>query len=70
MGDISVSPGDLVIADGTGVVFVPANIAEDVIRQAEKIVAREKLMAEDVLSGQPVTEVMGKDYETMLGTQD
>ena len=70
VGDVIVSPGDLVIADGTGVVFVPANIAEDVIGRAEKIVAREKLMAEDVLSGQPVTEVMGKDYETMLGTQD
>ncbi len=26
------------------------------------------LMSADVLAGQPVTEVMGKNYETMLGT--
>ena len=70
VGDISVPPGDLVIADGSGVVFVPADIAGKVIAIAEKIVSREQLMSSDVLAGQPVTEVMGKNYETMLGTQD
>ena len=70
VGDVSVSAGDLVIADGTGVVFVPAAIAADVLDKAEQIVARERLMAEDITAGQPVTDVMGKDYETLLGTQD
>ena len=70
VGDVTVAAGDLVIADGTGVVFVPAGIAEEVLAAAEKIVAREKLMSDDVRAGHPVTEVMGKDYETMLGTQD
>jgi len=36
---------------------------------AERVVAREKLMVSAVQSGQAVSEVMGKDYETMLGTQ-
>ena len=70
VGDIAVTPGDLVIADGTGVVFLPAAVAEDVVGIAEKIVAREKRMSEDVLTGQPVTEVMGKDYETLLRTRE
>ena len=70
VGGLSVAPGDLVIADGTGVVFVPAESAEAVIAKAEKITAREQLMSADVLAGQPVTEVMGRDYETLLGTQE
>ncbi len=70
VGDVDVASGDLVIADGTGVVFVPANVAEKVIAIAEKVVSREQLMSADVAAGRPVTEVMGKDYETMLGTQD
>ena len=70
VGDINVSAGDLVIADGTGVVFVPIGIAEVVIEKAEKIVALEKSMCERVLTGQPITKVMGKDYETLLETQN
>lgn len=70
VGDIAVAPGDLVIADGTGVVFVAAAIAAQALAAAERIAARERLMSADVLAGRPVTEVMGRDYETMLGTQE
>ena len=70
IGDVAVAPGDLVIADGTGVVFVPADIAGKALTIAEMITERERFMSADVLSDHPVTEVMGKDYETMLGTQD
>lgn len=70
VGDVTVAPGDLVIADGTGVVFVLIDIAGKVMAIAEKIASREQLMSADVLAGQPVTDVMGKGYETMLGTQD
>lgn len=69
IGNVHVEPGDLVVADGTGVVFVPAGLAEEVISVAERIAARERLMTEFVKSGEPVTQVMGKDYESMLGTQ-
>jgi 4-hydroxy-4-methyl-2-oxoglutarate aldolase len=69
IGEVSVNPGDLVIADGSGVVFIPAEMADKVLDAAESVVAREKLMVEAVKKGEPVTAVMGKDYETMLGTQ-
>jgi len=66
IGRIDVAPGDLVLADGSGVAFLAAAKAEEIIKGAEQIAAREALMKEAVLRGDPVTEVMGRDYETML----
>lgn len=63
---VTVQPGDLVIADGSGIAFVPQSMAEAVIDAAERIAGREAAMAKDLLSGRPVTEVMGADYEHML----
>jgi regulator of RNase E activity RraA len=54
----TVHPGDAVLADRNGVVFVPAVQLYRVLSLAERIVARESAMAEAVLAGQPVTEVM------------
>ena len=53
-----VYPGDAVLADDNGVVFIPADELERVISLAERIVAREQGMADAVRAGQPVTEVM------------
>jgi regulator of RNase E activity RraA len=66
IGGIQVSPGDLVLADGSGVVFVPAERAEEVVQTAETILRREALMANDIDSGKPIGEVLGADYEDML----
>ena len=66
VGNSQVVPGDLVIADGSGVVFVPAGKAEEIITIAERIAEKERLMTEDVLQGKPVSEVMGTNYENML----
>lgn len=63
---VEVDPGDLVIADGSGVVFIPFSLAESVIESAEKIVEQEAIMANLIRKGNPVSEVMGKKYETML----
>ena len=63
---ITVNPGDLVLADWSGVLILPADRAEEIIAAAEDIAAREALMTKDVLAGKPVTEVMGINYETML----
>jgi len=64
--DVPVSPGDFVVADGTGVVFVAARDIEAVLEAAEAIAARERAMVASLNQGQPVTQVMGKGYETML----
>jgi len=41
MCGVAVNPGDLVIADWSGVVFIPAARAEEVLGAAEEIFARE-----------------------------
>lgn len=66
VGDVVVKPGDLVVADGTGVVFIPAAIAEETISKAELISATENSMIDAIHEGKPVTEVLGRQYETML----
>lgn len=66
VGDVTVSPGDYVLADSSGVVFVPAAEIERVVGEAEKIAAREGLMAKAAAAGQPMSQVMGADYEKML----
>jgi regulator of RNase E activity RraA len=54
----TVHPGDAVLADRNGVVFVPAADLSRVLALAERITAREAAMAAAVRGGQPVTEVM------------
>ena len=66
IGEVTVSPGDLVIADASGVVFIAADRTEDVVSTAETIAAREAAMTTDVLAGKPVSQVMGASYEHML----
>ena len=66
VSDIPVSPGDFVVADGTGVVFVAAGHIEAVLDAAEGIAARERAMVAALNEGLPVSQVMGKTYETML----
>jgi regulator of RNase E activity RraA len=66
VGDVRVTPGDYVVADGSAVVFVKAADIERVVAAAEAISDREKQMVADLKDGLPVTQVMGKHYETML----
>jgi regulator of RNase E activity RraA len=63
---ITVHPSDLVIADGSGVVFIPRDRADEVLAAAERIAKRELLMANDVRAGLPISRIMGTSYETML----
>ncbi len=66
VGEATLNPGDLVMADRSGIVLVPVDRAEDVLKTAEMIVAKERLMTEAVRRGDPVSQVMGADYEKML----
>jgi len=63
---VTVSPGDYVMADASGVVFIAQANIEQVLDAAEQIAGKEAAMAKALLDGKPVTEVMGADYEHML----
>jgi 4-hydroxy-4-methyl-2-oxoglutarate aldolase len=66
---VPVSPGDLVIADASGVVFFSAAHAEQVLTTAEAIAAKERAMVERIRAGHAMADVMSADYETMLDKQ-
>lgn len=64
---VQVHPGDLVIADGSGVVIIPRSKEEEIIRAAEAVAATEARMAEGIRHGMSVLEVLEKlGYEQML----
>jgi 4-hydroxy-4-methyl-2-oxoglutarate aldolase len=68
---VQVHPGDLVIADGSGAVFVPRAREADVIAQAEALAQREAAMADAIRNGRSILEVMETmGYESMLGQKD
>ena len=66
MGDVTVTPGDYVIADASAVVFVAQSEIGRVLETAEAIMQREDAMAQAIRSGTPISQVMGANYEHML----
>ena len=66
VGDITVTPGDYVLADGSAICFLSVDRAEEILGIAEMVAAREALMTKAVLAGEPISQVMGADYEEML----
>jgi 4-hydroxy-4-methyl-2-oxoglutarate aldolase len=64
---VQVHPGDLVIADGSGVVVIPRSQEEEVVKEAEVVAATEARMADGIRQGMSVLEVLEKlGYEAML----
>lgn len=66
IGGITVQSGDYVVADSSGIAFIPAAQVETVLATAERIADREQLMIAALERGDRISEVMGSDYETML----
>jgi regulator of RNase E activity RraA len=53
-----VAPGDVVVADETGVVFVPRDRAAEVLQEAEAIARRERAIAAELRAGVPLPEAL------------
>lgn len=66
VGDVTVNPGDFVVADGSGVVFVAQDAVDRLLEAAEAVIARERAMVAALREGAPISTVMGADYEKML----
>lgn len=66
IGEVTVRPGDYVVADAGGSAFIPAARIDEVLAVAEMIAGREAAMAKALLAGRSICEVMGADYEHML----
>ena len=64
---VMVEPGDFLIADGSGTVFIPQQRADEVIQKASTLVYKQSLMVEAVRSGRSVVDVMhDREFDTVL----
>jgi len=57
---VIVNPGDVVLADETGICFIPRQRAGEVLQRAQRNAAAEKLREEKIASGVPVAAFLGK----------
>lgn len=59
-GDVVVQPSSLIYADFNGIVVVPAEVEQEVLRLAQGRVTRENLSRKDLVSGKTLREVYEK----------
>jgi 4-hydroxy-4-methyl-2-oxoglutarate aldolase len=57
---VTVNPGDVVLADETGICFVPRERAGEVLQRAQRNAAAEKLREQRIASGVPIAELIAK----------
>lgn len=69
LGDVRVQPGDLVIGDADGVVVVPADQAEDVIRVADEIAGAEDRIRGEIQAGSRLDEARKRHRYFQLSTK-
>ena len=66
IGDVTVNPGDYVLADRSATIFISERAIETVLGAAERICAKEEAMVKEIRAGSPISMVMGANYERML----
>jgi 4-hydroxy-4-methyl-2-oxoglutarate aldolase len=62
IGHVRVSPGDLVVADDTGVCFIPRDVVLEVLELAERKAAAEDLRCKAIDDGIPVPDISRATY--------
>ncbi len=63
---VKVDSGDYVIADESGIVFIPKKRAMEIIEKAEEIVRREDAIIKQISSGGSISEILGEKFENMV----
>lgn len=67
LGDVQVRPGDILVGDVNGIVVIPVERLEEVLKAAETILEKELQIRTDILAGMDILEIDGKyNYEQML----
>jgi regulator of RNase E activity RraA len=62
IGGVRVEPGDLVVADDSGVCFIPHNRILDVLEVAERKAKAEDIRCTAIVGGAPVAEISPSTY--------
>jgi regulator of RNase E activity RraA len=67
LGDVQVRPGDILVGDVNGIVAIPIEKLDEVLKAAEGILEKEEAMRADILAGMDILEIDSKyNYEQML----
>ncbi len=67
LGDVQVRPGDILVGDVNGIVAIPIEKLDEVLKAAETILEKEEAMRADILAGMDILEIDSKyNYEQML----
>ena len=56
LGGVQIIPGDLILMDRTGAVAIPADRIDEVLKEAERINAREAKMEELIRQGMSIVD--------------
>lgn len=64
VGETKVNPGDYVVADASGVVFIASADIGNVLARALEISRQESVFAANIDSGRPIIEVLSADLTT------
>jgi len=69
---VAVSPGDILIADGNGVVVVPKDEGAVILEKAQRLLETEHLLLEKIKAGATIGELINVDgvFETVFSYQD
>ncbi len=59
VGGVEVAPGDIVVGDDDGVVVIPSETADDVLRQVATVAEREETIRARILAGETTCEIFG-----------
>jgi len=62
IGNVRVSPGDVVVADDTGVCFIPRNVVMEVFEAVERKARAEEIRCKAIDDGTPVPEISRASY--------
>ena len=55
---VRVSPGDIMVGDDDGVVFIPSGAFEEVMANVREVEELERQMADNIAAGRPIEELL------------
>ena len=70
VGGVQVAPGDVVVADDTGVCFVPAELAAQVLDRARQVHKAESARHRDIAAGVSVVDLANRAGSFTMPTQE
>ena len=66
IGDVTIYPGDMIVADSDAVLVLPATSANEALAAGETRVAKEEQMMERLRAGETTLQILGLDREDII----